>query len=112
MLDHIDEIFKHVEDHYPYEACGIIAEKEGKEYWFPCNNVAEDPENTFEFNKTEYMNIVLNTEKILAIVHSHTDETAEPSERDISVCNFMNIPYLIIGWPQKEIKLVDPGEYK
>ena len=97
VLDHIDD---------------IIAEKEGKELWFPCENVAEDKENTFEFNKVEYMNILLHTEKILAIVHSHTDETVEPSEHDRKVCNFIKIPYLIVNWPDKEIKLVNPGDYE
>jgi proteasome lid subunit RPN8/RPN11 len=112
VLNHLDEIFKHVEAEYPSEACGIIAEKDGEEVWFPCLNIAEDSENSFELNKLEYMNILLNTEKILAIVHSHTNESAEPSKHDISACNFLELPYLIVNWPGKEVKFMNPGEYK
>jgi proteasome lid subunit RPN8/RPN11 len=40
---------------------------------------------------------------ILKIVHSHPDGSAEPSEHDKKACKFLQIPYMIISWPEGDI---------
>ncbi len=111
MHDKLEEIFAHIEEQYPQEACGILGKKNGEVIWKVCGNIADDPINGFEMNKRDYMKAVLELDRIEAIVHSHTDEPADPSDHDIAACNFLKIPYVIISWPSKEMKVVEPGEY-
>ena len=80
-----EQIREHFEKEYPREGCGIISVVQGKEKWFPCTNIAEE-NNHFVIDTKEYLKIA-RTSDIIAIVHSHPDESSEPSELDINICN-------------------------
>lgn len=109
-MKYLDEIFAHVEREYPKEACGLIVERSGEEFWVPCENHSENPEEEFVFNSVQYVKELIMSDKILTIVHSHPDGTADPSLHDIKTCNFINIRYMIVSWPDKDISILNPGE--
>tara|TARA_Y100001963_G_C6788055_1_gene453972 strand:- start:3116 stop:3490 length:375 start_codon:yes stop_codon:yes gene_type:complete len=111
MLEtHLSEILKHLEEEYPKEGCGVIGKVNGETKWFPCRNQAEDPEEEFELNSKDYMEALLASEKIEAVVHSHPDYRPDPSDHDIRTCNFLNLPYYIISIPNKEVVKLNPGD--
>jgi proteasome lid subunit RPN8/RPN11 len=98
----IEDILNHIESEYPKEACGLIVSDNGLEKWIPCENVSEEPEEEFVINSEQFVKAQLDY-KILKIVHSHPDGSAEPSDHDKKASDFINIPYMIISWPEGEI---------
>lgn len=105
----IADILDHIENEYPKEACGLIVDNKGKQKWIPCRNVAEEPEEEFVIGSVEFIKAQIES-KILKIVHSHPNGTCEPSEHDRKACNFIKIPYMIISWPDGDIKEILPNE--
>lgn len=102
----IDEIREHFEKEYPREGCGIIAVVKGKKKWFPCENVAEDFED-FIISSEDWLNVRTKAD-IIAVVHSHPDETNQPSEHDVKHCNALGIPYYIFSYPDMDLNIVEP----
>lgn len=102
----IEEIRDHFEKEYPREGCGIIAVVKGKKKWYPCTNVAEG-EDDFILDPKEFIE-VKKAADIIAIVHSHPDGEALPSENDIKYCNALGIPYHIFSFPQMELHTLQP----
>ena len=100
----LPEIYKHLESYYPLEACGVITEDLK---WFPVTNVSEK-DNQFEMDTQEFIKIAISN-KIKAVVHSHIDISAEPSEIDIKQCNGLNLDYYIINLPNKELYHLKPN---
>jgi proteasome lid subunit RPN8/RPN11 len=52
-----DAIREHIAEEYPKEACGIILNRRGKLKYYPCQNVAENPYDSFEFDAVEYVRV-------------------------------------------------------
>ena len=102
----IDEIREHFEKEYPIEGCGIIGIVKGKKKWFPCENVAEDL-NDFILSSDDWMKVKKQAD-ILAVVHSHPDETNEASQHDINCCNALGVPYYIFSYPDMELNILNP----
>ena len=108
ILDsHFDTIVKYFNKEYPREGCGVIAIQKGKSKWFPCKNVAEDNED-FIIDSTDYIRINRNAD-IIAVVHSHPDTTAKPSETDVKQCNALNLDYYIISIPEINLHHLKPN---
>ena len=47
---------KHLQECKPAEGCGLLAEKDGVEFFWPCKNIASGLENeiTFALNPVDY----------------------------------------------------------
>lgn len=102
----IYEIEEHFKKEYPREGCGVIAIVKGSPQWFPCTNIAED-DNDFIISHKEYLEIRKKYD-ILAIVHSHIDQSNEPSVQDVNSCNALGIPYHIYSYPDMDLNIVEP----
>ncbi|MFA9487148.1 MULTISPECIES: C40 family peptidase [unclassified Moraxella] len=78
-----DQIHAHAKDDYPNECCGLIVQSvaDGTVDYVRLPNVAKDPLNHFEIDPQDYADFEYSF-GILAIVHSHPNGTAEPSEID------------------------------
>ena len=103
----IHDIQEHFKKEYPREGCGVISVVKGKKKWFPCTNVAEEEED-FIIDSQEYLKLKRTTD-IVAIVHSHPDKSAEPSEIDIKYCNALGITYHIYSYPDMVLNIVEPS---
>lgn len=96
----LDNLFKHFKDWDPIEGCGLLLVRKGKEYWLPCTNLSETPDN-FIIDPKIYT-LASRAYDISAVVHSHVHASPLPSEQDRAVCNALNIPFIIYSFPTME----------
>lgn len=73
---------------YPNECCGLIID--GK--YQPCVNISHDPANSFEIDPSQLID-----DNIQAIVHSHPNGSAEPSEIDKVQMSLHGVDWVIVG---------------
>ena len=104
--NHLQEIFKHFEQEYPKEACGVIGVAKGESHWFPCKNISENY-SEFIMDSTDYIKASLKSD-VIAMVHSHPDTSEEPSEADVKMCNTLNLDSFIFSWPEGEMHHLKP----
>lgn len=102
-----DKIRTHLLTKYPEEGCGIILNKQGKLEWLPCENVAENKEESFALDSSVYIKAHLLGD-IYAIVHSHVNSSPDLSEADISASNFLGIKYIVYSIPEGEKREYTP----
>jgi proteasome lid subunit RPN8/RPN11 len=77
----IDAIMAHAAAEYPRECCGVVAQKNRVERYFPCRNMAAQPTEQFHLCPEDYASAE-DWGAITGIVHSHPDATTQPSELD------------------------------
>lgn len=102
----ITEIFQHAAECAPYECCGLVIEDDNGEKYIPSENLHED-KSIFKIDPKLFIYHQLNS-KIKYVVHSHYDSDCSPSEYDINNCNAVNIPYMIVSYPQQEVFILEP----
>ena len=104
------QILKHAEDDYPKEACGLIVKVGRTKKYVRCKNQSvEHAQDEFVISAEEYSEIE-DMGEVLAVVHSHPDATSTPSIRDRAVCSAMQIPWVIVSWPDGDINTIVPEE--
>ncbi|MCC8385156.1 peptidase P60 [Photorhabdus laumondii subsp. laumondii] len=103
----IQSIMEHAESEYPNECCGVIAQKSRVEKYFPCRNLAIEPSEQFHLDPVDYVNAE-DWGTITAIVHSHPDATTQPSELDKAQCDATELPWIIVSWPEGDIRTIQP----
>ncbi len=103
------DILAHAEREYPKEACGAIVKVGQSKKYIACINVADEKhqEDEFVISAEQYADLE-DIGEILAIVHSHPDSTTSPSLRDRAVCSAMEIPWIIVSWPDGDIRTIVP----
>ena len=79
---------KHLQECKPAEGCGLLAKKDGVEFFWPCKNIASglEYEITFALNPVDYAACEDSGAEVLAVLHSHVEGSAEPSEADKKNC--------------------------
>lgn len=105
------EIMQHVKEEYPKEACGVITQKSRVQKYHRITNVHDDPENHFEMDAVEYAES-LDKGELIAVVHSHCGDGAStiPSAHDSCVCDEMGVSWIIVSWPEGDMRIVEPQE--
>lgn len=103
------KILDHAEREYPLESCGLIVKIGGYKKYIPCtNSIGEgNSEEDFRISAEEYA-YAEDQGEILAVVHSHPDHTTQPSVRDRASCSAMEIPWVIVSYPEKDIRIITP----
>ena len=103
---------KHFIDCKPAEGCGFLIEKEGDEFFYPCKNIAShvDKEITFAIDPLDYAACEDSGADILAVLHSHVEGSADPSEADINNCKLYMLDWYIYSiqddnWHYEETEL-------
>lgn len=109
-----DEIEWYAAKAYPEEACGLIVqvtnEMDPVVYW-PCANLARNRAEQFHLDPVDWAQAE-DKGIILAVVHSHPDASANPSQADRARCARSGLPWVIIGLPDKIIRVVNPRGYE
>jgi proteasome lid subunit RPN8/RPN11 len=90
----IQAIHRHAEADYPRESCGLIVIRKGREKYLPCQNTAHGTEH-FIISAQEYVKAEEQGE-IVAVVHSHPDAPATPSEADKVSCEASGLVWHIV----------------
>lgn len=91
----------HALAYYPRECCGVVVVRKGRERYVPCRNIASDPCAHFVLSPQDYA-AADDGGEVVAIVHSHPDVPARPSEADRVQCEASGLPWVIVS--------VMPGE--
>ncbi|EOC1327808.1 C40 family peptidase [Cronobacter dublinensis] len=105
----IADILAHAEAEYPRECCGVVAQKSRVERYFPCRNITGAPEEQFELSPEDYA-AAEDWGTVTAIVHSHPGDgaTTQPSELDQLQCDAHGIPWVIVSWPEGDLRTIAP----
>ena len=98
----LDQIHRHLESGYPFEACGVMLGKGGiiTEIVSADNLRTDSARNRYLIDPLSYMKIEKDADRrniqVLGIYHSHPDVAARPSETDRQA-GFPNLSYLIVS---------------
>jgi proteasome lid subunit RPN8/RPN11 len=112
-----EAIRAHAAETYPRECCGLVVVVKGRERYMPCTNAAQGTEH-FILPAEEYA-AAEELGEIIAVVHSHPDAPAKPSQADLVSCESSGLPWHIVrvdlvdGAPQAgELVTIEPTGYK
>lgn len=83
-------------EEYPNEACGLVVAVGKKSIAIKCKNVSPEPESRFTISASDYADACERGE-VIAVWHTHTDESAEPSDGDKVSCEETGLPWFILG---------------
>lgn len=90
----IKAIRAHAAEAYPRECCGLVLVVKGRERYLPCTNAAQGTEH-FVLPAEEYAAAEEQGE-IIAVVHSHPNAPAAPSQADLVSCEASGLQWHIV----------------
>lgn len=97
-----DAALNHAEAEAPNESCGLVVNWDGVEIYWECRNIAET-DDCFAIHPADWAEAE-DTGVITAIIHSHVNNSPEPSDMDIKACKRSKLPWYIIS--------IDKGEWR
>jgi proteasome lid subunit RPN8/RPN11 len=110
MLDSLlDEVYLHAEKTNPHECCGLAVVIKGKLKYIPCTNLLSG--DAFCIPAEEYAKAE-DLGEIVGVCHSHVNILPEPSQADLIACEKSNLPWLIVSYPSKSYKIIEPQGFK
>ena len=93
----------------PREACGLVIIKNGKQVYCPAKNLAKGSDN-FILDPLDYEKADTAGE-IVAVIHSHPNMSAKPSQADLVACEGSGLPWFICGIPSEQWEYIEPSGY-
>jgi proteasome lid subunit RPN8/RPN11 len=114
-----NKIREHAEKLYPQESCGFLLIVNGREVYYECVNEAADPINDFHISHEQFAKAE-DLGEMIAVVHSHPNMHAKPSQADMVMCELLGLEWHIVSVLQddvtkkpvsKEIKSFKPSGY-
>lgn len=105
----VDAIRAHAVADYPREACGLVVVVKGRERYIKCRNMATTPSEHFILSPEDYAHADDQGE-LVAVVHSHPDVPARPSEADRVACEASGLPWVIVAAARSDDGEVTAGE--
>ena len=106
-----DIALQHAKKDAPNEACGLVAIYKGKEKYFPCKNLAEDPEDQFIIDPDDWVKAE-DIGEIVAVFHSHPNSPPFPSQADLASCEYLDLPFYIVTPESEQWNYFEPFGYK
>jgi proteasome lid subunit RPN8/RPN11 len=101
---------EHAQAEFPRECCGLLVVLRGRERYVPCRNTACGTDHFVlaaeDFAAAEDLG------EIVAVVHSHPNATAAPSEADRVSCEASGLRWHIISWPGDDLRTIEPCGYQ
>jgi proteasome lid subunit RPN8/RPN11 len=102
----VQELIDHARAEYPNEMCGlIIGERPAADggrplRWVPARNLAASPLR-YEIHPDDLLRLTIETEDadetFWAIVHSHPNSPARPSQTDVGLAFYPDAVYLLVS---------------
>jgi proteasome lid subunit RPN8/RPN11 len=102
-----DEMVRHALEGLPFEACGLLAGRDGRvERFFPMKN-ADESRTTYRLDSREQFEVFNEIDEkgweLSGIFHSHTHTEAYPSETDRRQAFYPEAHYVLLS-------LTDPSD--
>jgi proteasome lid subunit RPN8/RPN11 len=96
-----DAMVRHALEGLPYEACGLLAGRDGRvERFFPMRN-ADQSRTTYRLDPTDQFRVFNEIEnkgwQLSGIFHSHTHTEAYPSETDRQQAFYPEAHYVLLS---------------
>ena len=114
----LQAIQAHAAAEFPRECCGLIVKAEDGERYIPCRNTAATPSEHFQLPAEDYADAEDQGE-VLALVHSHPNAPATPSDADKVQCEASGLTWHIIsvgqidGVPEcGDLRTIQPSGYR
>lgn len=104
------EALAHALNDSPREACGLAVVAKGRLRYAPCRNLAIGEEN-FELAPEDYA-AAEDLGEIVAVIHSHPNESCNPSQADLVSCEKSGLEWHIVGLPSGQWCSFRPTGYK
>lgn len=108
------DIAIHAEEQYPKESCGLLIAQGAKIVYVPCENKAISTEEHFKISGEDWSKAE-DLGQVIAVVHSHPDESPFPSEGDLVSCELHGVPWYIqevVGGVSQRLHRFEPTGYK
>jgi proteasome lid subunit RPN8/RPN11 len=102
-------IVDHANRELPKECCGVVIIRKGKQVYFPCQNQAIGSDN-FILSPEDYARADEEGD-IVAVIHSHPNMSAKPSQADLVACEASGLPWFIVGLPDQIWEYIEPSGY-
>lgn len=102
-------IIQHAAAQDPRECCGLVIIHKGKQQYYPCNNLGVGTDN-FVLDPEDYAKADERGE-IIAVIHSHPNMSAKPSQADLVACEASGLPWFILGTPSLIWEYLEPSGY-
>jgi len=112
-MENLESVRDHATRKQPGECCGCIVETfenhpSGEEYFiYECNNAAENKEEEFLIEVTEYVSAEQHGE-VVGIYHSHLQKYEEFSEADKTLSKKLELYSLLYILGKEKFLLLDP----
>jgi len=90
----------HAKETNTEEVCGLICIVKGREKYWPCENIADDPADGFCLSPDDWMKAE-DAGELVGVFHSHPFSSPQPSQVDLSSCEHLGLPFYIVN-PQTE----------
>jgi len=98
----LQQIIDHAVLGYPYEVCGLAGGQAGRvEVVTQIPNASLTPLVSFEMERQAMVDVIMGFQRagreVVAVYHSHPNEEAIPSQRDIAQATWPDAIYIIVG---------------
>lgn len=100
----------HAVAEYPRECCGLVVMVGRREVYMPCRNAAASADH-FVLAPDDYA-AAEDAGRVVAVAHSHPDETPAPSEADRVACEATGLPWYIVAVSKDDAGAVVAGEVR
>ena len=104
------DAFKHAQECFPEECCGLIINNKGVEKYWKCKNISKNyKEKSFVIDPLDYANGE-DSGEVLGVVHSHPNGELMFSYSDKISCKFLDLPFYLVEPKTSSIIVLYPSE--
>tara|TARA_R100000458_G_scaffold58453_1_gene66532 strand:+ start:1609 stop:2328 length:720 start_codon:yes stop_codon:yes gene_type:complete len=101
----------HAKQEAPRESVGLVHIVKGRERYFPCRNLADEPNLHFCLDPNDYLKCEKQGQ-IVAVIHSHPTTNPQPSEPDKVACERNKLPWFIVNPNTEKWGYYEPSGFK